>query len=565
MMRSLLLILPFVFLYNFTNAQEAGNSLAYDGVDESTSIGNPATLQLTNYTVEVWFYGTDKNKSIITRGNARGNNSERIFDLLGNGFVLKIVLCNDGGTGHDHTIGAYTSDQWNHVAIIKNGTSLTTYLNGQNPVTSTLAITPSTNKFDWDIAGINTSGINYQYIGRIDEVRIWNSARTITEIRDNMHSVLTGAESNLAFYANFNSATGSTLSDLSTPSENGTNVNMENADWVTSYAPIGNSTARSQTDLRGLWQAGLTLNSLESDGFWMNVGTTLTETNYAVYGHDNAGSAIVTTDLPVGSVERYEQTWYVDEFGTVTPNITFDLSTIHGAAITGLLSAYRLLYRAGTTGTFTDLGPATSIANTDQITFSGVALADGYYTIGRTTALPIELISFDANLIDNKHVKIEWTTVTETNNDYFIVERSQNGADWQGIEKIDGKGNSTKELYYTSFDYSPFVGKSYYRLKQIDFNGKNSYSSIRSINMGYSKEYIQIYPNPTSKLITITGNAIEPEQIKIYNTLGQNVTESTKTIDNNETKMIVDLSSLETGFYYVITKTTANKVCYEKP
>ena len=123
-------------------AQNAGNCLSYNGVNQQTSLGNPANLQLTTYTIEVWFFGTDKTKGILTRGVTRGVAGSRIFDLYGNGTNLILVLGDNASGSQGFTIGAYVANVWNHVAIVNNGTSVTTYLNGANPVTTNLTITP---------------------------------------------------------------------------------------------------------------------------------------------------------------------------------------------------------------------------------------------------------------------------------------------------------------------------------------------------------------------------------------------------------------------------------------
>ena len=176
-------------------------------------------------------------------------------------------------------------------------------------------------------------------------------------------------------------------------------------------------------------------------------------------------------------------------------------------------------------------------------------------------ALPIELLSFNAVVMDKSRVNLNWQTASEINNDYFTIERSNNGIDWEELKNIDGAGNSSTLLNYSSMDSNPFSGTSYYRLKQTDFDGKYSYSQIISLNITSLEDTkIEIYPNPTDNQITITGNESELKQVKIYNTLGQDVTFLTKFIINGNSKLVIDLSSLNIGIYYIKTKTTANMV-----
>ena len=175
--------------------------------------------------------------------------------------------------------------------------------------------------------------------------------------------------------------------------------------------------------------------------------------------------------------------------------------------------------------------------------------------------LPIELLNFNAYLVDNEHIKLNWQTASEINNDYFTIERTKNGTDWQELTKLNGAGNSSALQSYSSFDNNPYYGISYYRLKQTDFNGKFSYSQIRSVNIERGKNSsIEIYPNPAHDKITIIGSEIELSEISIYNSLGQNVTALSKQIINNSTISIIDISQLSQGIYYIKTKTTANKM-----
>jgi hypothetical protein len=175
--------------------------------------------------------------------------------------------------------------------------------------------------------------------------------------------------------------------------------------------------------------------------------------------------------------------------------------------------------------------------------------------------LPIELLNFNVKVIDKDYVRIGWQTASEFNNDYFTIVRSSNGIDWEELMRVDGAGNSSALLSYLEIEHTPYTGISYYRLKQTDFDGKFSYSQIRSISMLNSEvSNLEIYPNPSRNQITIKGNKAELAQIIIYNVLGQDVTKLTKEIIHNDSELKIDLSDLKSGTYYIKTKTTANKV-----
>jgi hypothetical protein len=105
------------------------------------------------------------------------------------------------------------------------------------------------------------------------------------------------------------------------------------------------------------------------------------------------------------------------------------------------------------------------------------------YVVLSVAPLPIELMAFNAKVL-NGIVELSWTTATETNNDYFTIQRTSDGRSFDDLgEKIDGAGNSTVTLAYKAKDEEPIKGISYYRLKQTDFNGTTSYSALVNINM----------------------------------------------------------------------------------
>ncbi|MFN0201126.1 MAG: T9SS type A sorting domain-containing protein, partial [Bacteroidia bacterium] len=230
--------------------------------------------------------------------------------------------------------------------------------------------------------------------GRLDELHIWTYAREIDLMRDKMHSTYLNW-TNLTGAYNFNQLAGVTLPDTDAPAENGTNINMDNSNWLTSYVPMGNSTSRNTRNQRGIWQTTGTNDALDSDGFYLSVNVPLTETNYATYGHDNDLflNAVVNTDLPVGVQKRYKEVWYIDEQGAVTANLTFDLNKIWGPAITASQAAnYVLLYRNGINGAFSVFPSVASLTSSTKITFNNIALQDGYFTLGTSDEInsPLE-------------------------------------------------------------------------------------------------------------------------------------------------------------------------------
>ncbi|MFN5417966.1 MAG: T9SS type A sorting domain-containing protein [Flavobacteriia bacterium] len=169
---------------------------------------------------------------------------------------------------------------------------------------------------------------------------------------------------------------------------------------------------------------------------------------------------------------------------------------------------------------------------------------NGMSTCDAVILLPIELVNFDAKLVDKVTV-IDWMSAIERNNDYYTVERSSNGFDWEFLEKIDGAGNSSQNLSYVAYDFNPLIGISYYRLKQRDFNGKTTILGIRSI---VNLNEIMVVPNPNTGVFAIGGLPKRGEkQITLLDITGQIV----NTYFTEEDNLKIDISNKASGVYFV--------------
>ncbi|MBX2960360.1 MAG: T9SS type A sorting domain-containing protein, partial [Flavobacteriales bacterium] len=109
--------------------------------------------------------------------------------------------------------------------------------------------------------------------------------------------------------------------------------------------------------------------------------------------------------------------------------------------------------------------------------------------------LPIELISFDGFAEDGFNL-LKWSTAVEINNNYFEIEKSLNGMLFEKIAQVTGAGNSNTVNNYQFIDNDAYKGVSYYRLKQIDYDGAMSYSSVVAVKQSLRAE-VSIFPNPT--------------------------------------------------------------------
>lgn len=162
-----------------------------------------------------------------------------------------------------------------------------------------------------------------------------------------------------------------------------------------------------------------------------------------------------------------------------------------------------------------------------------------------SVVLPIDLISFDVNCEEN-NLNFTWTTASERDNESFEIEETEDGKQFNVIHKQNAAGNSTQINHYSAkIDNSKSNQLTYYRLKQIDFDGNFTFSNLISSSCE-QKDDIQIFPNPTNGTITIKGYQ-KNSNIRITNQIGQELT--LLDAKNSETK--IDLSFFNEGIYYV--------------
>lgn len=166
-------------------------------------------------------------------------------------------------------------------------------------------------------------------------------------------------------------------------------------------------------------------------------------------------------------------------------------------------------------------------------------------------SLPIELISFDANDNGNGKVKLNWSTASERNNEYFQIETSIDGLAFNVLERIEGALNSDVVKTYSYVDDAPSYGNNYYRLKQVDTNGDFEYSDVISIKItsGFDN-LVSIFPNPVSQELNVKINTPLNKEAHFYiiNMVGQIVFESDVI---TETNYSINLENLTSGTYFI--------------
>lgn len=203
---------------------------------------------------------------------------------------------------------------------------------------------------------------------------------------------------------------------------------------------------------------------------------------------------------------------------------------------------------------------ATISANQNKPTVSNIDVTLQYYTAGSffspagtasfiistATPLPVEFISVNASS-NEESVILNWSTAMEINNDIFVVERSEDGELWEEIGVVPGAGNSMSILEYSFADVSPLSNaKSFYRIKQIDFDGKYDFSEVVTAQVSLTENIVKVSPNPaTSDYVTISSTN------EIYSVEVRDITGKLILTEYNATTQKLNISSLNNGIYYI--------------
>ena len=226
---------------------------------------------------------------------------------------------------------------------------------------------------------------------------------------------------------------------------------------------------------------------------------------------------------------------------------------------------------AAASGTVTYSIASSTAGTTYYIGMDGNAGSNCHFNVSGTNVvpLPIDLISFQTKSIGNSKVMAEWKTASETNNDYFTVERTKDGIHFEDVCIVKGSGNSTSTKDYSSIDPHPFKGISYYRLKQTDFNGETSYSAISAVSIDDESELnFSIYPNPTqmddSQYLQFAGNANEIIAIEIYDVTGKVISDKRIMLDSSGNASIELKHHFSQGMYFVKATTPGGKSINQK-
>lgn len=429
MTRKLLILAIFVFLGGVIKAQSLDNrcwSIDYETWNTTGTpslfidCGNDAAFNGgEELTLEVWAraYTFAENRKImgkieynepIDNGYVLGFENLHVYAEYFNPSIQVVPRPGDGPMAPDsafiHLVTTYSMGSGKIQSYV-NGV-----LSGETTMFPATALVDNDRPFvignaPWDL-------LSYQFYGDLDEVRVWNTALSQEEIQSRMHTQLTGEESELVAYYNFNAAADSTVPDSGPNGFNGnlSNSTHESTQWMVSSAPVGNLTMAGMHDVGAAWyRSSENYHKITTDN-GITVTTLINPLEFRKYvvAGQNGKEGIATDFAPENPPADYKRTnrqWYINCAGDVSGSMTFNLEE----AMVGEefpnddnVSHYALLYRADETQVFRAVArptkPLPGIFLVNEFVYK-----DGFYALGHSSVeFPIngfEAIS-DVNFLE---------------------------------------------------------------------------------------------------------------------------------------------------------------------
>lgn len=241
--------------------------------------------------------------------------------------------------------------------------------------------------------------------------------------------------------------------------------------------------------------------------------------------------------------------------GTIDPAVRSNLmlTKITGATEDGVANAADC---ASTIRGIPNSGNGTAIQgipSTEYVDFSIDQFSEFFlHKNNNNSALPVTLTHLSASC--TKDVTLNWTTESELNSDYFVVEKSRDGQTWSFVAEQPAAGNSNTTINYSQVDQNSWNGISYYRLRQFDFNGDQAVYGPISASCTGSESSMTVYPNPNkgSFIVEISSDETDAE-VYVYLTdlAGKIIVSQQVNVSEGNAQIMMDNLDLSKGVYLV--------------
>lgn len=496
--------------------------------DEKTDSRFAASLRFGNYGGYIdenlegtyGIFGMDfQQKAISATHNASFTFKKSVFCIDGKLICLGSGINNDDATNTTATNLFQNALTTSTTAITVNNSSITTF-----PYSNTL----SGNSTNWILDAVNTG----YYIANGDDIEI--NRQNQTSPNENGNGTTTTGNFATAYINHQTAPNDKTYEYVIIPE-------TTTADMATFSSNMSNVATAFYTILK----QDITAHIIKKSSLNLYGYTLFQAGNYS-----GIGSPLLSNDEPCLVMLE-------DGIGGITMSVVNpDLNFASNGGVSQAITITLVIEGDRTLTNFSG-GTVTAASDGTNTTLT-IDAKDGLpVDIVLSTVLPVELISFTGNCLDNT-VLLEWATASEQNHQAFVVERSYDGFDWETVTTIPSTGNSLTVKQYQFMD-TPFMDNNiYYRLKDIGWNDVYNYADIITVSCNKVVDYFSIKPNPTRSnvIVSINPNGVAAEnKLWLMNSLGQPIQQ---VLIGEKEIYTLDLSHLPNGVYTIILKNKQN-------
>ncbi len=445
-----------------------GTALSFDGVNDYVNLGNSSSFNTGDYiTIEAWI----KPNSLAGRSgifSTRLNNQAGSFQLevgIGSGGTGRVAVSGVGRWFAQTGDNAISTGEWVHIAYTRAGVGPGSgggiqhiYINGVSQIMSDDNSFSFVSNTSDKVIGSGTSG-GQLFNGAMDEIRVWNVARTEDQIRQNMYIPLTGTETGLISYWQCNEASGTILNDY-VRLINGTMMNMGNDSWTTSVFPFSSGVSNSQYEATGTVDfTGTGLSSFFTSTTWGR---------FTVSKLSN-GPNVVPTGIDTVFNNQY---WVVNRYGSgsFSANQTCTINEDIYPSEESNPGNIKLYTRSSTSsGGWTLLASASSVNAADnQVTFDSISTV-GQFILVRQNPLSVDIPQNITLELEGSNPKLSWDTVSGATSYKIFSCNSPNGTFVEATSSGTFSRNIDKGMKSRATWISSTVGidRMFYKVKAV--------------------------------------------------------------------------------------------------